>query len=162
MMGLPMTTANKPPLQCRPAESGDLQAIIALLADDMLGQARNPLYADAAASYDMAFAELLETSDNTVIVALMAGRIIGCYQLTFIRGLSHRGALRANIESVRIAGDLRGQGLGSDLMRDALARARARGANMVQLTTDMRRPQTRAFYERLGFTASHHGMKLLL
>jgi ribosomal protein S18 acetylase RimI-like enzyme len=157
-----MTTAHKPPLKCRLALRSDLDAIIALLADDVLGRVRNPLYADARDDYDTAFAEMLGNADNTVIVACLADRIVGCYQLTFIRGLSHRGALRAQIESVRIATELRGQGLGSDLMGDAIARARMRGATMVQLTTDMRRPQTRAFYERLGFAASHHGMKLPL
>ncbi len=150
-------------LNCRPAAAGDLEAIIALLADDVYGQARNPLYGDAKTAYDAAFAEMADNADNTVIVADFGRRlVVGCYQLTFIRGLSHRGARRAQIESVRIAGGLRGQGLGMDLMQDAIKRARAGGANLVQLTTDMRRPQTRTFYERLGFAASHHGMKLML
>jgi GNAT superfamily N-acetyltransferase len=157
-----MTTTPNAQLHCRPAEHIDLEAVVALLADDMLGQARNPLYAEAPVGYDAAFAELLGNRDNTVIVALKDGCIAGCYQLTFIRGLSHRGALRAQIESVRIASNLRGQGLGSALMRDAIARAQSRGANLLQLTTDIRRPQTRAFYERLGFATSHHGMKLAL
>jgi GNAT superfamily N-acetyltransferase len=47
-------------------------------------------------------------------------------------------------------------------MRDAIERARARTAFQVQLTTDVRREHTRRFYERLGFSASHHGMKLVL
>jgi GNAT superfamily N-acetyltransferase len=139
-----------------------LQAIIALLADDMLGRTRNPLYEDARAAYDSAFAEMDGNGDNGFIVADRDGHIVGCYQLTFIRGLSHSGALRAQVESVRIANDLRGRGLGSVLMRDALTRARRRGANIVQLTTDTRRPQTRRFYERLGFVASHHGLKCTL
>jgi ribosomal protein S18 acetylase RimI-like enzyme len=147
---------------CRPAEAGDLEAIIALLADDVFGQSRNPLYADARAAYDAAFAEMLGNPDNTVVVAQQSGRLVGCYQLTFIRGLSHQGARRAQIESVRIASDVRGRGLGSELMRDAIARARNGGANIAQLTTDTRRPKTRAFYEALGFAASHHGMKLAL
>jgi ribosomal protein S18 acetylase RimI-like enzyme len=157
-----MTSANNPQFHCRPAEHGDLEAIVALLADDVLGRARTPLYAAARADYDAAFAEMLGNPDNAVIVALIDGRIAGSYQLTFIRGLSHRGALRAQIESVRIASDLRGQGLGSRLIRDAITRARARGADMLQLTTDIRRTQTQAFYQRLGFATSHHGMKLVL
>jgi GNAT superfamily N-acetyltransferase len=161
-MVTPMTSNTEHQLHCRPAERSDLEAIIALLADDVLGQARNPLYANARADYDTAFAEMLGNPDNTVIVALIDGHIVGSYQLTFIRGLSHRGALRAQIESVRVGSTLRGQGLGSALMRDAISRARSRGANLLQLTTDIRRPQTRAFYERLGFATSHHGMKLVL
>jgi hypothetical protein len=33
---------------------------------------------------------------------------------------------------------------------------------MVQLTTNNQRPEARRFYERLGFAASHVGMKLYL
>lgn len=145
-----------------PAAAGDIEAIVALLADDVFGQARNPLYHNARAAYDTAFSEMLGNPDNTVIVARQGADIVGCYQLTFIRGLSHQGARRAQVESVRISSSVRGKGLGSELMRDAIARARQSGANIVQLTTDIRRPQTRAFYERLGFVASHHGMKLAL
>jgi ribosomal protein S18 acetylase RimI-like enzyme len=161
-MMAPMMVTSDQQLDCRPAQLGDLEAIIALLADDMLGQSRNPLYADARSDYDAAFAEMLANPNNFVVIARLQGRMVGCYQLTLIRGLSHRGGLRAQIESVRIASDLRGRGIGSDLMRDAIERARARGAGLLQLTTDARRPQTRAFYERLGFVTSHHGMKLAL
>lgn len=146
----------------RAARTQDLPSIIDLLADDMLGRARNPAYIDAASDYDLAFRQMVGNPDNTVIVATDAERIVGCYQITFIRGLSHRGALRAQVESVRIASSSRGAGIGSAMMRDAIERARDRGANILQLTTDVRRPQTRRFYERLGFIASHTGMKLAL
>jgi ribosomal protein S18 acetylase RimI-like enzyme len=149
-------------LTCRPANRADLPAIVALLGDDTFGAARNPALAAAPAAYEAAFADMVDDPDNHVVVAERHGHIVGCYQLTFIRGLSYTGGLRAQIESVRIAADLRGSGLGSALMRDAIARARARGCILVQLTTDVRRARTRSFYERLGFTASHHGMKLRL
>lgn len=136
--------------------------IVSLLNDDELGQYRNPRYEEAEAEYRQAFASLVGQDDNNVVVGEVGGRLVGCYQLTFIRGLSHRGGERAQIESVRIASDLRGAGLGSELMRDAIERARARGCFQVQLTTDQRRAHTRRFYERLGFAASHHGMKLFL
>jgi GNAT superfamily N-acetyltransferase len=147
---------------CRVAGADDLGAIVALLNDDVLGKARNPLLADAAEAYHAAFSEILASPDNDYIVAVDKTGIVGCYQLTFIRGLSFSGGLRAQIESVRIASALRGRGLGTALMQDALKRARERGAFLMQLTTDQRRPHTRLFYERLGFAASHHGMKLRL
>lgn len=156
-----MTTAKSDELQFRQASAGDLPAIVALLADDEFGRVRNPHYDDARSDYDAAFAEMTG-NDNHVVVAESGGRLVGCYQLTVIRGLSHRGAARAQIESVRVASDRRGKGLGRQLMQDAIRRARERGANLVQLTTDTRRPDTRRFYERLGFAASHHGMKLRL
>lgn len=149
-------------IRFREALDTDLAGIVALLRDDALGAMRNPLLDDATSAYAVAWSEIHADPNNGYIVAERDGRLVGCYQLTFIRGLSHSGGLRAQIESVRIASDLRGSGLGTQMMRDAVARAKARGAFLVQLTTDIRRAHTRRFYERLGFTASHHGMKLFL
>lgn len=146
----------------RDAVADDLGAIVALLADDVFGAARNPRLDAAMPAYQRAFDEILRDPDNGYVVAVDGGRILGCYQLTFIRGLSYTGGLRGQIESVRIAAALRGQGLGHRMMADAVARCRARGAVLVQLTTDVRREHTRRFYERLGFQATHHGMKLWL
>jgi GNAT superfamily N-acetyltransferase len=47
-------------------------------------------------------------------------------------------------------------------MRQAIEIARAEGCGLVQLTTDQRRADAHRFYERLGFVASHLGMKLAL
>jgi GNAT superfamily N-acetyltransferase len=44
----------------------------------------------------------------------------------------------------------------------AIAECRRRGCGIVQLTTDKSRSDARRFYESLGFTASHEGMKLAL
>lgn len=151
---------DRPDLAIREATAADLPEIVALLNDDDLGRARNPLFEAAQQAYEAAFDAIKADPDNGYVVAVEDDRIVGCYQLTYIRGLSFTGGLRAQIESVRVAAPRRGQGLGALMMRDALARAKARGAFMVQLTTDTRRQHTRRFYERLGFVASHHGMKL--
>lgn len=147
-------------LSFRVAVAADLPALVALLRDDDLGRARNPSFDEAAGAYERAFARM--DADNHMVVAERARRIVGCYQLTFIQCLSHAGATRAQIESVRVASTLRGGGIGSAMMRDAIGRARARGAHMVQLTTDRRRADAQRFYDRLGFAASHVGMKLTL
>jgi ribosomal protein S18 acetylase RimI-like enzyme len=146
----------------REAVAADLPAIIALLNDDQFGQTRNPLFEAEAAAYSAAFADILADPNNGYVVAEQSGVMVGCYQLTFIRGLSYTGGVRAQIESVRVASRLRGGGIGHAMMRDAIARSRARGCTLVQLTTDVRRDTTRRFYERLGFAATHHGMKLFL
>ena len=44
----------------------------------------------------------------------------------------------------------------------AIARAKERNCHVVQLTTDKTRPAAKAFYETLGFQATHEGMKLHL
>jgi GNAT superfamily N-acetyltransferase len=91
-----------------------------------------------------------------------ADAVVGTLQLTFIPGLARRGALRAQIEAVRIDRRLRGQGLGGALLAWAIDEARTRGCALVQLTSDKRRQEAHRLYGRLGFAASHEGFKLRL
>lgn len=96
------------------------------------------------------------------IVAEQDGRIVGAMQLTCIPGISKIGMKRAIIEAVRIDASLRGKGLGSELIRWAIDRAKRKGCGVIQLTSDRARADAHRFYERLGFKASHVGMKLEL
>lgn len=146
----------------RDAREDDLEAIVTLLGDDVFGKGRNPAFETHRAAYTAAFREITADPNNGYIVAVLDQRIVGLAQLTFLRGLSYTGGLRAQVESVRIAADMRGLGLGGKLMEEAIRRARARGAVLVQLTTDARRDRARTFYERLGFKGSHVGMKFWL
>jgi len=143
----------------RTAVAADLPAILRLLADDPLGKARETAVDE---SYQAAFAAIAADPNHEMVVAELDGRVVGCFQLSFIPGLSRRGAWRAQIESVRIDSALRGRGAGQAMMDWAIAKARARGCALVQLTTDKRRPDAHRFYARLGFVASHEGMKLEL
>jgi len=63
---------------------------------------------------------------------------------------------------VRVDDSYRGRGIGSEMMKWSIARAQARGAVLVQLTTHASRKEAHRFYERLGFKQSHVGMKLTL
>jgi GNAT superfamily N-acetyltransferase len=143
----------------RRATADDLPAIVALLADDVLGATRE---SPGDPAYAAAFAAIDADANQLLAVAEQDGRILGCLQLTFLPGLSHRGAWRGQVESVRVAADQRGTGLGRRFLEWAIAQCRARGCRMVQLTTDKSRADARRFYESLGFTASHEGMKLAL
>jgi GNAT superfamily N-acetyltransferase len=145
-------------LQIRLARREDVPAIVRLLAEDQLGAARESAEDPLPEIYWDAFERL--GPENAVYVADVDGTVVGCLQLTFIHGLSRRGMTRAQIEGVRVAASHRGAGIGEALMRDAIERARRAGCKLVQLTTDQRRPDAHRFYERLGFVASHLGMKL--
>jgi len=147
----------------RQANQDDLADIIRLLADDPLGATREDIPAAAeqpTKAYKDAFADIQNDPRNELIVLELDGDVAGCLQLTYIPGLSRRGAERAQIESVRVKSDLRGQGLGQKLFQWAIDRAREKNCALVQLTTDAARTDAHAFYERLGFTPSHTGMKL--
>ncbi|MEZ5777330.1 MAG: GNAT family N-acetyltransferase [Paracoccaceae bacterium] len=140
----------------REATRDDVPAVLALLADDEYGAKRETSALDA---YLAAFDAMHAEGGNTLIVGERDRRIVATYQLTFITGLSHRATRRAQIESVRVASDLRGQGIGRAMMEDAETRARAAGCRMMQLTTQKGRNRAQEFYDSLGFVASHIGYK---
>ncbi|MFB9326503.1 GNAT family N-acetyltransferase [Paenibacillus aurantiacus] len=139
-----------------------MPAIVRLLSEDELGSTRELVADPLPDAYTEAFASIQNQRGNAVLVAETNGEIIACLQLTFIPGLARQGMLRAQIEGVRVDGRYRGQGIGEQLFRHAIDAARREGCGMVQLTTDKQRPDAHRFYERLGFAASHEGMKLML
>lgn len=147
-------------MRFREATLADLPDVVALLADDVLGKARDHPVVDAL--YERAFSEIASDPRNFLVVADDDGQVVGCMQLTYIPGLGRHGAERAQVEAVRVRSDRRGLGVGSRLMEWAIDQARARGCTLVQLTSDKSRSDAHRFYERLGFVASHEGMKLPL
>ena len=146
----------------RDARREDVPAIVAMLADDALGAAREVMTEPLPASYYAAFDALDRDPNNRLLIAEINGEIVGTLQITFIHGLSRQGAKRALIEAVRVASLHRGKGFGEQIIRDAIEMARREGCAMVQLTSDKSRKDAHRFYERLGFVASHEGMKLTL
>ena len=149
----------------RRAERSDLRAIVAMLADDDIGARRESFDVDATdvgAEYVAAFDAIDDDPDELLVVACIGADVVGTLQLTFLHHLSNRGAIRAQIEGVRVASSRRGSGIGHQLVEWALARARERGARQAQLSTDETRVDAHRFYESLGFHATHKGMKLPL
>src|SRR5262245_45418988 len=146
----------------RAATRADLPAIVRMLADDPLGATRERAVDPLPREYVEAFEAIQTHTGNHLLVADLDGKVVGCLQLTFIPGLSRMGLTRAQIESVRIDSSMRGRKLGETMIQDAIARAKARGCAVVQLTTDKARADAHRFYERLGFKATHEGMKLSL
>ena len=144
----------------RPARRDDVPVIVALLADDPLGRTREQT--GDLDGYRRAFDEVAAHHGNFLLVAEADGAVVGCLQLTVIPGLSRHAVRRGLIEGVRVAAGCRGQGLGERLVRHAIDRARGEGCGLVQLTSDKSRTDAHRFYERLGFAASHVGMKLEL
>jgi len=149
-------------LAIRDATRADIPAVVALLADDEKGRARENASDRLDGGYLEAFAAIARDPNQRLLVAEREGVIVGTFQLSFLPGLSFKGAWRGQIEAVRIASHLRGQGLGRLMIDWAIDRCREHGCRMVQLTTHKTRGRAHAFYERLGFEPSHIGMKLHL
>lgn len=144
----------------RRARRGDLPRILALLADDQLGAVRES--ADDPAPYERAFDAIDADPAHLLVVGELNGEVVATFQVSYIPGLSRKGSWRSQIEAVRVSGELRGQGVGALMIQWAIDQARERGCSLVQLTTGKSRVAAHRFYERLGFVASHEGMKLKL
>jgi len=153
-------TAESFSITIRRATRADLPAIVRLLADDPLGSQREAYRDPLPEAYYHAFAAIDADPRQELIVVEHDGAVIGTLQLTFIPGLSFQGGTRAQIEAVRVDRDVRSHGIGGRLFEWAIGRAREQGCRLVQLTTNASRADAQRFYERLGFVASHVGMKL--
>lgn len=149
-------------LKFRQATREDLPEIVRMLADDFLGSTRERYENPLPESYVKAFEEIDADKNNELIVAERDGEIVGMLQLTFTPSISFQGGKRATVESVRTDSKYRGQGIGKEMMRWAINRAREEGCISMQLTTNSERTEAHRFYENLGFKGSHLGMKLSL
>lgn len=149
------------PVLCfREAVRDDLPIIVHLLADDPLGAKRERFETPLPDCYTAAFNAIAADPNNELIVACLGSKVVGVLQITFIPYLTYQGGWRALIEGVRVASDIRSEGIGRRMFDWAIERSRERKCRIVQLTTDKARPEALRFYENLGFVASHEGMKL--
>ena len=142
----------------RRARRDDVPAIVAMLADDHLGSARERVEDPLPAAYYQAFERVERDSNLTLVVAESEGRVVGCLQLAVLPGISSQGGIRGLLEDVRVASDCRSRGIGEQLVQWAVTEAKARGCNLVELLTHSSRVDAQRFYKRLGFAASHAGM----
>lgn len=149
-------------LSFRAAAVEDLPKIVEMLADDFLGKQRERSENPLPAAYLRAFEEIDADRNNELVVVEQNGEIVGTLQLTFVPSISFQGGKRAQIESVRVAANKRGQGIGKKMFQWAIERAREKNCRMIQLSTNADRADAQRFYENLGFKASHVGMKLYL
>ena len=146
----------------RLAVESDLPAIVEMLADDELGAAREDFQTPLPQSYLAAFRKIVNDENQELTVVELDGQIAATFHLSFIQYLTYRGGIRAQIEAVRFKSGMRGTGIGKEVFQYAIQRTKDKGAHLVQLTTDQKRPDALRFYQQLGFVNSHNGMKLHL
>jgi ribosomal protein S18 acetylase RimI-like enzyme len=151
-----------PTLNIRRATRSDLSEIVRLMADDVLGQSRERYETPLPQPYLDAFDQIDADPRHELIVVESAGGIVATMHLIELVSLTKVATRRMEVEAVRVQADLRGQRIGEKMMRWAIERAREKGCGTLQLTSDARRTEAHAFYTRLGFKASHVGMKLTL
>ena len=149
-------------LLIREAQESDLAALIALFAADAMGGHGDTSDPSAYDDYLRAFHIISASSNQTLYAAGLDGEIVGTFQTTVMTSLNARGSSVMIIEAVQTRGDLRGQGIGAQMINFCVAEAKSRGMRLVQLTSNAQRKDAHRFYERLGFKPSHLGFKMTL
>lgn len=146
----------------RKATMNDLKAIVTLLVEDELGQTREQLSQELDQCYIEAFQRIDADPNQYLMIVIKGEEIVGTCHLTIMFSLSFTGAVRMQIEAVRVSEKYRGQRVGEWMINAAIDYGRSKGAAIFQLTTNKKRARAKQFYEKLGFEASHEGMKLYL
>lgn len=156
-----MTEMNQQ-LTYRKASINDLKAIVLLLLEDELGQTREHLVDELDHCYLDAFYKIDIDSNQYLMIVESNSKIVATCHLTIIPSLTFQGSTRMQIEAVRVSEKYRGQKIGQWMIKSAIDYGQSKGASIVQLTTNKKRVNAKIFYERLGFEATHEGMKLYL
>jgi len=148
----------------RKAKLKDIHRIVELLNEDDLGKTREHLSLTRKLDprYTKAF-ELINSDPNQYLMVVESdNQIVGTCHLTIMPSLTFIGSTRMQIEAVRVAASMRGMQIGEWMMNEAIAYAESNGASIIQLTTNKQRSRAKHFYEKIGFEATHEGMKLYL
>lgn len=149
-------------LVIRVARVDDLPALITLFASDAVGGHGDTTDPEAFGDYARAFAAIEASSDQTLYVAELDGAVVGTFQTMITTSLTGRGSSAMIIEAVQTRSDLRGQGIGANMITFCVEEAKKRGMRHAQLTSNAVRKDAHRFYERMGFKPSHVGFKMTL
>ena len=149
-------------LTYRKATINDLNAIVNLLLEDELGQTRESKSAELNQNYIEAFHKINADPNQYLMVVESNHEIVGTCHLTIMPSLTFTGSTRMQIEAVRVTEKHRGHKIGEWMMNATINYAKSKGETSLQLTTNKKRPRAKTFYEKIGFEASHEGMKLYL
>lgn len=147
----------------RDATHHDVPRIVALYRTDELTRKHgDDVDAEVDPGYYVAFYSIGVDRRNRLLVAEVAGEILGSFQLTYVPDMQPDGREVAIIENVIVDAAARGSGVGSAMMQWAVEEGRAHGCSQVKLTSNAKRADAHRFYERLGFEPTHIGFKILL
>lgn len=161
MDALTTLTAGSLVLHLRRAVFTDVPTVVELLAADPMTGKREDPDGDMEAYY-RAFRTIDADSAHLLLVVVDDSDVVATFHLSFLPGLSRRGATKVQLRAVHVRETHRGRGVGAAMIRWALDEARRRGCAVAQLTTGRARTDAHRFYERLGFQATHEGLELPL
>lgn len=150
-------------LNIRRARVEDVERVVRLAnAGGPEGKPREQLPDILPTYYFDTFRKIDADPTNALMVAEYDGEVVGTFHLTYICYLAGKGREDILVEAVHVAEAMRNRGIGAQMMKWVIDQAKARNCRRIELTTNKARHDAHRFYQRLGFTASHEGMKLVL
>jgi len=84
------------------------------------------------------------------LVAVRDGAVVGLLTWSVMHVL-HRPGPVGRVSTLVVTERARGQGIGAALVAAAEARLKQQGCILIEVTSNMRRAEAHAFYERLGY-----------
>jgi GNAT superfamily N-acetyltransferase len=143
-------------LVLRGIERDEVAAAVALINEGTLSPG-----AEDASRADDYWEAVLEVRDRggELLVALHDGVLVGMCQVIIFRHFQHTAGWCAEIESVYVRPDARGQGVGAAMLAHAEAFAQNRGCYRVQLTSRNERLDAHRFYRARGYDQTSQGFK---
>lgn len=129
----------------RPADAGDLDAVLALVAE--LGRPSAHL---RDANQRQAALAILGDPDSPVLVAECDGSVVGVATLLLVARMNW-ATREARLLDLSVAPGARGVGLGRRLVEASIAVARAHGCHVLRLECGHARTAAHRFYERQCF-----------
>jgi len=97
--------------------------------------------------------EALLAAGETILLALEGGRAVGCLTL-HVTPVLHRPTGVGRITALVVSEGARGHGVGKALVAEAEHRVAARGCALIEVTSNRKRTDAHAFYQRLGYDAT--------
>ncbi|AFY34824.1 GNAT family N-acetyltransferase [Calothrix sp. PCC 7507] len=141
----------------RIASREDLPLLIQLYAE-MDGE--SPLQSEQAADI---FTEITKISNYHIYLAFQNQEPVGTFSLLYAPTMMHRGYHKfAVLDSVTVTPQVRGQGIGTQMVKAALQLSAEAGCYKVMLSSNIRREKAHQFYQSLGFEQHGWSFKCVL
>lgn len=147
-------------MSIRDATEADLPRLVELLNQLALDGPREDIGRPLPNVYLDAFRKIDADDDQRLLVLEINSRIVGSLVLFITPNLTHKGKPFATVENVIVDEGERGVGYGRQLMRYAIAEAKAAGCYKIVLTSHKARTEAHRFYEGLGFESTHEAYRI--
>jgi len=134
-------------MQIRAAEATEHRHVVALLHQQLADHSLRP----PAEALEAAVQEIMARPQLArILVAVVAGEIVGVAVLSFVLTLEH-GGRAAWLEELYVEPAQRDRGIGTELVRAVCDVATAQGARAVDLEVEAGHERVQHLYERCGF-----------